>query len=181
MSYRESTEHRLFTAAALGLCLLAATPALPQDLLPQESPTQEHLPGCAPEVHEALVTSAEVGVARQVSIVRHPDQGIRDPDSLFGLSCIDDLFNYRHFNVHFDPGRALDEVLNLAKNRICAVSREVYGRYVGRALDSTVYAARIPRLPGLDVDYERGNLLEPLRDGAARDNLDTFRGIVGAQ
>ena len=178
MSMRRQTPGRAtarITAAVVSASLLAASPSL----------AQEHLPGCAPEVHEALVTRAEVGVARQVSIVRHPDQGIRDPDSIFALSCIDDLFNYRHFNVHFDPGAALEEILDLVKDRICAVSREAYGRYVGRRLDSRVYASRVPRLPGLDVSYEGGNLLDPLldprREGASRDSLDTFRGIVGAE
>ena len=75
------------------------------------------------------------------------------------------MFNYRAFNVLFDPGRALEEILGLAQRRVCEIARNTYRDYVGRTLDASVYTSRLPRLPGLhrlpglDTDARNGNIL----------------------
>ena len=136
--------------------------------------------GCDPAVREALVASAARGVEEDLVIIRHPDQGIRDPDSILDFSCLEDLFNYRAFNVLFDPGRALEEILGLAQRRVCEIARNAYRGYVGRTLDASVYTSRLPRLPGLhrlpglDTDGHYGNIL---RDSGV--NTERFRGVVG--
>ena len=104
---------------------------------------------CAPEVERALIDGARMGVERDVAVLRHPDQGIRDPDSILDFSCLDDLFDFRRFDILFDPGRSMSDLLGLVQRRICAAAREAYRGYVGRPLDAALYTARIPRLPGL--------------------------------
>ena len=115
---------------------------------------------CAPEVERALAEGARIGVERDVAVLRHPDQGIRDPDSILDFSCLDDLFDFRRFDILFDPGRGMADLLGLVQRRICAAAREAYRGYVGRPLDAALYTARVPRLPGLDP----GPGSSPVRD-----------------
>ena len=132
---------------------------------------------CDPAVAEALARSAEAGVEADLAIIRHPDQGIRNPDSIFDFSCIRDLFDYRAFDVLFDPAGALDDILDLARRRICAVARDAYRRYLGRALDASVYTVPARRLPGLDLDWQRRHVLEDI--GAGDADAELFRSVVG--
>ena len=117
---------------------------------------------CDPEVERALVENAKRGAEDDLVIVRHPDAGIRDPDSIFDFSCVTDMFNYRHSQILFDPGRAVSDILGLLKRQICAVAREAYGGYLGRGLDDSLFGRNIPRLPGLRADREAGNLLDEI-------------------
>ena len=136
--------------------------------------------GCDPGIRDALAASAARGVEQDLAVIRNPDQGIRDPDSILDFSCLEDLFNYRAFNVLFDPGRALEEILGLAQRRVCEIARNTYRGYVGRTLDASVYTSRLPRLPGLhrlpglDTDARNGNILQ---DSGV--NAERFRGILG--
>ena len=141
-----------------------------------------HPSGCDPAVAEALARSAEAGVEADLAIIRHPDQGIRNPDSILDFSCIRDLFDYRAFDVLFDPAGALDDILDLARRRICAAARDAYRRYLGRALDASVYTVPARRLPGLDPGWgtrvpERRNVIGDLGAGGAGNEL--FRNAVG--
>ena len=141
-----------------------------------------HHSGCDPAVAEALARSAEAGVEADLAIIRHPDQGIRNPDSIFDFSCIRDLFDYRAFDVLFDPAGALDDILDLARRRLCAVARDAYRRYLGRALDASVYTVPARRLPGLDPGWRTlapgsRNLLDGIRGNEA--DAELFRGVVG--
>ena len=145
-----------------------------------------HPSGCDPAVAEALARSAEAGVEADLAIIRHPDQGIRNPDSIFDFSCIRDLFDYRAFDVLFDPAGALDDILDLARRRLCAVARDAYRRYLGRALDASVYTVPARRLPGLDPDRrtlvpetrvpERRNVIDDGAEDAG--NAELFRDVV---
>ena len=151
---------------------------------------------CAPEVERALAEGARIGVERDVAVLRHPDQGIRDPDSILDFSCTDDLFDFRRFDILFDPGRGMTDLLGLVQRRICAVAREAYRGYLGRPLDAALYTARIPRLPGLEpvlpaemaagaesAGRHRGVPLQrrvPLDQGVPLDQrVPLFRSIVG--
>ena len=145
-----------------------------------------HADACDPAVAEALAKSAQAGVEADLAIIRHPDQGIRNPDSIFDFSCIGDLFDYRAFDVLFDPAGALDDILDLARRRVCAAARDAYRRYLGRALDASVYT--VPgRLPGLGPDWrtlvpetlvpQRRNVLEDAE--AQRGDSEQFRSVVG--
>ena len=145
---------------------------------------------CAAEVERALIEGARIGVERDVAVLRHPDQGIRDPDSILDFSCLDDLFDFRRFDILFDPGRGMADLLGLVQRRICAAAREAYRGYLGRPLDSALYTARTPRLPGLDP---AGDSQRAIRAGnAERDQgvpldqrvpldqgVPLFRSIVG--
>ncbi len=164
-------------AAALALALLAAPTAAAPDAAPG------HEAACDPGIRQALAGSARAGVEREVAIVRHPAQGVRDPDSILDLSCLEDLFDYGQFDVFFDPGRGMDDLLGLLRRRVCAIAREAYRGYLGRDLDSTVYTARALRLPGLgpvparkDTNPPRGASTPPDGTDAAR-----FRAIVGGE
>ena len=127
---------------------------------------------CAPEVRQALAEGARAGVERDVAILRHPDQGIRNPDSILDFSCLEDLFDYGSFDILFDPGRGMADLLGLVQRRICSAAREAYRGYVGRPLDAALYTARTPRLPGLDPVRDIG---DAVRTGSA----ERFRDIVG--
>ena len=119
---------------------------------------------CAPDVEQALIEGARIGVERDVAVLRHPDQGIRDPDSILDFSCLDDLFDFRRFDILFDPGRSMSDLLGLVQRRICAAAREAYRGYVGRHLDASLYTARSLRLPGLD---SAGDSRRAIRGGNA--------------
>jgi hypothetical protein len=158
--------------------LLWASPAAaePDAQAPAGQADAGHADACDPAVAEALAGSAEAGVEADLAIIRHPGQGIRNPDSIFDFSCIADLFDYRAFDVLFDPAGALDDILDLARRRLCAVARDAYRRYLGRPLDASVYTAPARRLPGLEVDWRRRSLLDDVRaDGAG---ADLFRDVV---
>ena len=132
---------------------------------------------CDPAVAAALAKSAEAGVEADLAIIRHPEQGIRNPDSIFDFSCIRDLFDYRAFDVLFDPAGALDDILDLARRRICAAARDAYRRYLGRALDASVYTVPARRLPGLELDWHRRHVLDGI--GAGDADAELLRSVVG--
>ena len=159
----------LAAATALALLLWAAPAAA-------QGPPAEADPRCDPEVAEALAGSAQAGVEADLAVLRHPDQGIRDPDSILEFSCVYDLFDYRAFDILFDPAGALDDVLDLARRRICAVARDTYRRWLGRVLDPAFYAVPARRLPGLGVDGRPHAV--PGAAGAADAASERFRGVV---
>ena len=166
-------------ALALLAPVLAPVPGV-SPALAQAPPPAALEAGCDPGIREALAASAARGVEQDLAVIRNPDQGIRDPDSILDFSCLEDLFNYRAFNVLFDPGGALEEILGLAQRRVCEIARNTYRDYVGRTLDASVYTSRLPRLPGLhrlpglDTDARNGNILQ---DSGV--NAERFRGILG--
>ena len=159
---------------ALALLLWAA-PAEAQALLTGGNGPEAADPRCDPAVRDALADSARAGVEADLAIIRHQDQGIRDPDSILDFSCIADLFDYRAFDILFDPAGALDDILDLARRRICAAARDAYRSYLGRTLDPAVYTVPARRLPGLDVDWRRRNLVDGV--GGSADS-ERFRGVV---
>lgn len=118
------------------------------------------LEDCDPEVERALVAHAARGAEDDLVVVRHPERGIRDPDSIFDLSCVESLFDYGFANIMFDPG----DLLGLLRRRICDAARDAYRGYVGRDLDAALFARDLPRLPGLDVRTRRGNALDGARN-----------------
>lgn len=120
---------------------------------------------CDPEVERLLAANAERGAMDDLVIVRHPEHGVRDPESILDFSCIERMFDYRTANILFDPG----DVFDLLRREICSAARDAYGRYVGRSLDLSVFARDLPRLPGLRVLTQGGNLLDEARpDGRGR-------------
>ena len=158
------TMHRLLLAAMLALVLLPAQADAEVDAGSEAD--------CAPEVERALAEGARAGVERDVAILRNPDQGIRDPDSILDFSCLDDLFDFRRFDILFDPGRGMADLLGLVQRRICAAAREAYRGYIGRPLDEAFYSGRTVLLPGLDP-------VGTLERAVRADSAEQFRRIVG--
>ena len=176
------TRRAALLAAALALALWSA-PAMAEEGAASDAV-------CAPEVERALAEGARIGVERDVAVLRHPDQGIRDPDSILDFSCLDDLFDFRRFDILFDPGRGMADLLGLVQRRICAAAREAYRGYVGRHLDTALYTARTPRLPGLDPgprSFPVRDVERVIRAGSGERNqgvpldqgVPLFRSIVG--
>ena len=131
--------------AALALLAPVLAPVPGASLALAQAPPPAALEaGCDPGIREALAASAARGVEQDLAVIRNPDQGIRDPDSILDFSCLEDLFNYRAFNVLFDPGGALEEILGLAQRRVCEIARNTYRGYVGRTLDASVYTSACP-------------------------------------
>lgn len=139
---------RALAAAALAAALAAAAPSHGAD------------PDCDPEVERALAANAEAGAKEDFRAVRHAEMGIRDPESIFDLSCVSDMFDYAHSNILFDPGRAMTEIVGFLRNLFCDRAREMFGRYVGRGLDARIFAPELEKLPGLDIVTEGGNVLD---------------------
>ncbi len=166
----------LAPAVPLALLLWTAAAGAQSAAPPPSTASASGDPACDPEVAAALARSAEAGVEADLAIIRHPDQGIRNPDSIFDFSCIRDLFDYRAFDVLFDPAGSLDDILDLARRRLCAAARDAYRRYLGRALDASVYTVPARRLPGLGLDWERRNILDEA--GARSGSGELFRGVV---
>lgn len=149
-------------SAGIAAALLVAL-VMPGGLLAQGAPGPEREwvnPDCDPQVAEALVTAAEMGAQADLAVIRHQDQGIRKPDSILDLSCIWDMFDYRGFDILYNPGDALDRILNLARRRICAEARSVYNRHIGRSLDAGVFAGPVWRVPGASTRMVYGNTLQ---------------------
>ena len=155
----------------------AQTPAAPPPATGERGSMDAagHASACDPRVRQALAESARSGVEAELAVIRDPDQGIRNPDSIFDFSCIWDLFDYSSFDIQFDPAGALEDILDLARRRLCTAARDAYRRYLGRALDPAVYTAPLPRLPGLDMDRARRNALDDTGAGDA----ERFRSVVG--
>ena len=172
----------LALALCQGIALYQGVPlhqSVPLWLAPAAAASEEGVEAdCPPEVEQALADSARTGVERDVAILRHPAQGIRDPDSILDFSCLDDLFDFRRFDILFDPGRAMADLLGLVQRRICAAAREAYRSYVGRPLDAALYTVRTPRLPGLGPIRTTAR---PYRAGSAEGSqgVSLLRDIVG--
>ncbi len=179
--------HSPVLTAVLALLLWAAPAGAEAPAAPGSGPGDTgvqdtaHDPACDPAVAEALAGSAEAGVEADLAVIRHEEQGIRNPDSILDFSCITDLFDYRSFDIHFDPAGALEHILDLARRRICTATRDAYRGYVGRALDPSVYVSEytrpLDRLPGLDIDWPRRNVFDDI--GADDAGSELFRGVVG--
>ena len=157
-------------AAVLALALWPAPAAADGEAALEAVPEAD----CAPEVRQALADSARAGVERDVAILRHPDQGIRDPDSILDFSCLDDLFDFGRFDILFDPGISMAHLLGLVQRRICAAAREAYRGYVGRPLDDALYTAR-------DLQRRAWEPVREVEDAIRSGGADRFRRIVGEQ
>lgn len=137
----------LITAAAI------AVPAAAQ-----EAPLD---PACAPEVATALEAAATTGAQGEFLVIRDPENGIRNPVSILDFSCIDRLFNYSLYNIFFDPGRAMNEILGLANRTICRLARQAYLEAIGRPMAPS-FIRDIRKLPGVSVRRTWGNVLDDL-------------------
>ena len=145
--------------AAVAILLLAISgPAVGQGV--RGVATGPEVVDCDPEVAEALVKAAEAGAQADLAVIRHRDQGIRKPDSILDLSCVWDMFDYRGMDILYNPGDALDRILDLARDRICSEAWNAYGRDVGRGLDAGVFAGPVWDVPGARTRSIYGNALE---------------------
>lgn len=154
----------LAAAAGLFAMLLAAAPAAGQ------SGSQVD---CDPEIAKALEESAVRGVERDQVIIRHPEEGIGDPDSIYDLSC--DLLNF----PSWDALVRLPSLPDLF-GRLCDAARAVWRDRVTRPFDRGIYGLdrELGVLPGLDVDVRPRTRRLP---GVDPDVGDVFRGIVGGE
>ena len=125
--------------------------------------------GCDPEVRQALSDAAVSGVERDLAVIRHKDEGIGEPDSLFDLEC--DIFNFPEFDALVSLP-TLSDLLDALKRRACAAAREAWRRNVTRPFDRTVYdpGDGLDRLPGLG-GVRRGTVT---RTGSE----DVFRDVI---
>ena len=152
--------------AILAAVFLAASPAAVQSggTLPADD-------GCDPRVHKALEDSAVAGVERDIKVIRDPEEGIGDPDSLFDLSC--DLFDFPSWDMLVRLP-TLPDLLD----ELCNEAKEAWRREVLRPFDRSIYAIdrELDVLPGLDVRPTRTR-----RPGGQDRPVEILRGIVGGQ
>ena len=116
-------------------------------------------PACDPAVASALEVEAAAGVEAEFLVIRDPGSGIREPLSILDFSCISDMFDYGVYDIFFDPGRAMDEIMGLVNRRICANARDAYRDAIGRP-STPDFIRDIRRLPGVQVRPRRWNLIE---------------------
>ena len=137
---------------------------------------------CDPEIRQGLMENAAAGVQGDLAVIRNPDQGIRNPDSILDLSCLEELFDFGGFDLFYDPGASMQDLLGLLQRQVCAVARNAYGGYLGRTLDVGAMAWELERVPGVDVDRRQRNFLhEPVRAGDPGVNLENFRNSLGGE
>ena len=157
--------------------LLAAMPAAGQS--GGAAPAED---GCDPRVRTALEDSAVAGVERDIKVIRDPEEGIGDPDSLFDLSC--DLFDFPSWDTLVSLP-TLPDLMDL----LCDAAKDVWRREVLRPFDRSIYASdrELDVLPGLGVRPTRRQ--RPVERGPAGDPggrpsgrpADVLRGIVGGE
>ena len=154
----------LAAAAGLFAMLLAAAPAAGQS---------NGTADCDPAVAKALEDSAVRGVERDQVVIRHQDEGIGDPDSIYDLSC--DLLNFPTWD-------ALVRLPNLPDlfQELCDRAKAVWRDRITRPFDRAVYGLdrELGVLPGLDVDVRPRTRRLP---GVNPDAGKVFRGIVGGR
>ncbi len=152
---------RLVALAGAVAMLLAAAPAAAQKSGGSED--------CDPAVAAALEDAAVRGVERDQVLIRHQDEGIGDPDSIFDMSC--DLFDF----PSWDTLVRLPTLPNLLE-ALCDAAREAWRANVTRPFDRSIYGLdrELDSLPGLGIRPTR----RPVRD-IDRAPEDVFRGIVG--
>ena len=134
----------------------AAAAALAAPAAAQEAPFD---PACPPEVATALEASATAGAEGEFLVIRDPENGIRNPMSILDFSCIDRLFDYSLYNIFFDPGRAMNDILGLANRTICRLARDAYREAIGRPKTPS-FIRDIRSLPGVSVRRTWGNILD---------------------
>ncbi len=135
---------------------------------------------CDPEIRQGLMDSATAGVESDLGVIRDPDQGIRNPDSILDLSCLEDLFDFGGFDLFYDPGASMQDLLGLLERQVCSVARNAYRSYLGRPVDVGVMAWELERAPGVDVDLRRRNFLRDEPGGGELGvNLENFRNSLG--
>ncbi|MDE0059595.1 MAG: hypothetical protein OXI64_05905 [Defluviicoccus sp.] len=150
-------------SVAVAAILVVALPAMAAD------------EDCDPEVERALVESAESGARDDVRLVRHREMGIRDPDSLFDLSCVTRMFDYGHADILYRPQRRMTDILGLINRLICDKAREAFRGFSGRGFDVAVFARHLQRLPGLDLEMERGGAPDPGPREGERSSRDRWQ------
>ena len=77
-------------------------------------------------------------------------------------SCLDDLFDFRSFDILFDPGRSMADLLGLVQRRICSAVRKAYRGYVGRP-------STRPLTPRTRRAFPASTLQPPILIGPERD------------
>lgn len=155
---------KLTAAAGFLAMLLAAAPAAGQS---------KGTADCDPAVAKALEDSAVRGVERDQVLIRHQEEGIGDPDSIYDLSC--DLLNF----PTWDALVRLPTLPDLF-GQLCDAARAVWRDRVTRPFDRAIYGLdrELGMLPGLDIDVRPRTRRLP---GVNPDVGDVFRGIVGGQ
>ena len=139
------------------LVTLLALPAAAQEAPPAD-------PACDPGIATALEAEAAAGVEAEFLVIRDPENGIREPLSILDFSCITDMFNYRAYDIFFDPGRAMDQIMGLLNRRLCSIARDAYRDAIGRPWTPD-FIRDIRRLPGVRVPTRRWNLLDDVTGG----------------
>ena len=131
--------------------------------------------GCDPQVEAALLNAASEGVERDLTVIRHPDEGIGEPDSIFDMDC--DFFRFPDYDAHVSLP-SLGDLIDALKRRACGLARDAWRRNVGRAFDRTIYGigSDIHRLPGLGPSV--GVVGRP---GASRPGADVFRRAISGE
>lgn len=151
--------------AVLAAMLMASSPAAGQSGgTPQDD-------GCDPRVQRALEDSAVAGVERDIWVIRDPEEGIGDPDSVFDLSC--DMFDFPSWDTLVRLP-TLPDLMDV----ICDKAREAWQREVLRPFDRGIYEIdrELDVLPGIGVRPTRTRT-----PGGGDGNVDVLRGIVGGQ
>lgn len=126
---------------------------------------------CDPAVASALEDAAVRGVERDQVLIRHQDEGIGDPDSIFDMSC--DLFDF----PSWDTLVRLPTLPDLL-DELCNAAREAWRENVTRPFDRSIYGLdrELDSLPGLEIRPTRRRV----RD-IDRAPEEVFRGIVGGR
>ena len=96
-------------------------------------------PACDPLIEEALEMRARSGAEADVALIRHPASGVREPLSIVDFSCGPDLFGYQPFDIFFDPGHAMADILRLGGALVCEAAARAWEAGLRRRLPADIF------------------------------------------
>ena len=96
-------------------------------------------PACDPRVREALDLRARIGTEADVALIRHPASGVREPLSIVDFSCGPELFGYQPFDIFFDPGHAMADILGLGGALVCEAAARAWEAGRSRRLPAGIF------------------------------------------
>ena len=96
-------------------------------------------PACDPLVEEALEMRARAGAEADMALIRHPASGVREPLSIVDFACGPDLFGYQPFDIFFEPGHAMADILRLGGPLVCEAAARAWEAGLARRLPVDIF------------------------------------------
>ena len=117
--------------------------------------------GCPSEVRDALESWGQDGVHRAATVIRSEETGIGEPESVFDLTCLTDMFEAPGLYSFVKPGAITDVLLREMRNFVCETGTELYREHVDRPIQEMVFWDELHHVLGEDVGANLRNRVVP--------------------